>query len=197
MSSTMQHSENCWSDILIGDRIVLKRMYPTFQNAQLLCKNICENRDHLSDSFKFLVHKITSVSSALTYLQAHQKECELGYRDSYGIFVKDDFVGMICVWGDRHKKRELLYWLKSEACGHGFMKEALGLVECEQAKCAPNKALLAIVKETAIASIALLNKCGYFSDELCFWKIPEKPIMSRIAAKFSQLRQHTQGYSHG
>lgn len=172
MASVFRYNSDCWPDVIQGPRVMLKKITPTYENAKMFFEAVQNNITHLKDSFDFLVHKITTIDETLAYLTESQREADLGRRDNYGIFYDDTFIGIIFVWGGRHTEREVLYWLTEEACRHGFMNEALELVEGEQAKSAPRRELFAIVNDKARASAALLMKRGYSFDGTSFWKMP-------------------------
>lgn len=175
---------------------MLKKMTPTLENAGIFFEAIQNNINHLKDSFDFLVHKITTKDEALVYLKETQREADSRQLDNYGIFFDNTFIGVIFVWGDRHTEREVLYWLTEDACGHGFMNEALELVEKEQIKSAPYRALLAIVNEKAKASAGLLMKRGYVQTGISFWKVPLQPQLQKLSKhslKISKMEERTYG----
>lgn len=183
MSSFFQHNPNCWPDTITANRVMLKKITPTRENAEMLFNAVQNNIYHLKDSFDFLIHKISTVDDALTYLNETQREVNLGRCDNYGVFFEDSFVGVVCILGDKRSEREVLYWLTEEACGHGFMNDALDLVEREHAKSAPYRQLFAIVNEKAKASAALLMRRGYSFSGLSFWKMPSSHDKPGLIAK--------------
>ncbi len=195
MASVFRYNSDCWPDVIQGPRVMLKKITPTYENAKMFFDAVQNNITHLKDSFDFLVHKITTIDETLAYLTESQREADLGRRDNYGIFYDDTFIGIIFVWGGRHTEREVLYWLTEEACRHGFMNEALELVEGEQAKTAPRRGLFAIVNDKARASAALLMKRGYSFDGASFWKMPVvKPVVVvSQSLKIPQKEERTHG----
>jgi RimJ/RimL family protein N-acetyltransferase len=78
-----------------------------------------------------------------------------------------------------------MYWLKQDACGYGFMHDALDLIEQEHAKCAPYHILFANVNAKAKASAALLTARGYDWDGLFFFKRPMSNEMSKTIIRAS------------
>ncbi len=195
MDFDFRHDQTYWPDVMNGPRIMLKKIQPTVEDAQMFFDAIQNNVYHLKDSFDFLVHKITTINETLDYLTESQREADLGRRDNYGIFYDDTFIGIIFVWGGRHTEREILYWLTEDACGHGFMDEALDLIEQEHIKSAPHRNLFAIVNDKARASAALLIKRGYSFKGTSFWKMPvPKPV---VVAKQSIQTPQIQGRIHG
>lgn len=197
MGVVFEHNHECWPDVINGPRIMLKKINPTLENAQMFFDAVQNNIHHLKDSFDFLVHKITTVDETLAYLTESQKEADLGRRDNYGIFYNDTFIGIIFVWGGRHTEREILYWLTEDACRHGFMNEALELVEGEHAKSAPRRELFAIVNDKARASASLLMKRGYSCDGASFWKMPNVKHKPLVVAKQPIKIEQTEGRIYG
>ncbi|MBR5130685.1 MAG: GNAT family N-acetyltransferase [Alphaproteobacteria bacterium] len=179
MSVMFRYNTNCWPDKLVGPRVVLKRLEPTQEYADLFHQIISNNTKHLTDSFAYLVHQINSSQAALSFLTAAYQDFLYEARDDYGIFVGNDFVGAVLVWGKRRTDREIMYWLKEEACGYGYMHDALDLIEQEHAKCAPHHILFANVNAKARASAALLTARGYNLDGLFFFKRPMSNELSR------------------
>ena len=172
MSVMFRYNTNCWPDKLVGPRVVLKRLEPTQEYAELFYQIISNNAQHLTDSFAYLVHQIDSSRAALTFLTAAYHDFLYEARDDYGIFVDNNFIGAVLVWGKRRSNREIMYWLTEEACGYGYMHDALELIEQEHAKCAPYHILFANVNAKAKASAALLTTRGYNWDAPFFFKRP-------------------------
>lgn len=196
MSVAFQHNQDCWPDTMMGARVLLKKMTPTLENAELFYEAIQNNMCHLKDSFDFLIHKITTVDEAMSHLKKYQREAELGCRDNYGIFFDDTFIGVIFLCGDRYSEREVLYWLTEDACGHGFMNETLALIEQKHAELAPNMELFAIVNEKAKASAELLMNRGYVQTGVSFWKVPCQQYPQKVlkhSLKILQMEGHIYG----
>ena len=198
MSVMFRYNTNCWSDKLVGARVVLKRMEPTQEYADLFHQIISNNADHLMNSFAYLVHQINSPKAALAFLTAAYQDFLYEARDDYGIFVGNDFIGAVLVWGKRRADREIMYWLKEEACGYGYMHDALDLIEQEHAKCAPYHILFANVNAKAKASAALLTTRGYDWDGLFFFKRPMSNEMSKTVVRSAMcLKPKYQERTHG
>ena len=198
MSVMFRYNANCWPDKLVGPRVILKRLEPTQEYADLLYQNIHDNAAHLSDSFAYLVHRINSTQAALNFVTEAYKDFLYEARDDYGIFHEDKFIGAIFVWGKRRSEREIMYWLKKDACGYGFMHDALDLIEQEHAKCAPYHILFANVNAKAKASAALLTARGYNWDGLFFFKHPMSNEMSKTIIRASMPSVFKiEGRTHG
>lgn len=198
MSVMFRYNTNCWPDKLVGSRVILKRFEPTQEHADLFHQIISNNADHLTDSFAYLVHQINSPKAALSFLTAAYQDFLYEARDDYGIFVGDDFVGAVLVWGKRRSDREIMYWLKEDACGYGYMYDALDLIEQEHAKCAPYHILFANVNDKAKASAALLTARGYDWDGLFFFKRPMSNELSRTVIRAATLSMSKdEGRTHG
>ena len=54
MGVVFEHNHECWPDVINGPRIMLKKINPTLENAQMFFDAVQNNIHHLKDSFDFL-----------------------------------------------------------------------------------------------------------------------------------------------
>ena len=122
---------------LVGKRIYLQKPQVTFEFALKMYEVVDKNRDHIIPWLDWAKPEITSCAEddyafALKADEAWKK----GERFEYPIYdiSTDDFLGCVGVikrGKDENCSFEIGYWLKKDACGKGYMQEALHLIEAE------------------------------------------------------------------
>jgi RimJ/RimL family protein N-acetyltransferase len=118
------------SEKLTGERIYISKHDVSL--AQTMFDYVQEDRDRL-DEFLPWVEYIKSVKDEENYiLSTHERWNSHTYFD-YGIFLKesDTYIGNIGVHSIRwaHNCAELGYWILGKFEGHGYMSEAVKLIE--------------------------------------------------------------------
>ncbi|MEA2077482.1 MAG: GNAT family protein [Candidatus Marinimicrobia bacterium] len=119
---------------LQGERLILKRTRPTQEMAELIFQAVDANREHLRP-FSPWEKNDDSVESCLNYLKEKEPKTKAGERVEYGIFIKDgnEYIGNIQVFNMSQENHcgELGYWLTESSTGHGYMREAVRILEKE------------------------------------------------------------------
>lgn len=150
---------------LIGERIVLKRLKPTFAAASTLFKVVDENRQHLNPWFPWVKTEV-GVEDCFKYLLETDKKLKAGEKADYGIYLEKEYIGNIGIFdiNKKNKSAEIGYWLSKKFTRNGYMTEAIGILEKEfflnvglnriQIKC----------DERNIPSAKTAKKCGYLFE---------------------------------
>ncbi|MDR0367248.1 MAG: GNAT family N-acetyltransferase [Rickettsiales bacterium] len=185
---------------LRGERVVLRTLPASFEAARRLFDLVEANRAHIS---KFLdwPMKVKRAEDEFEMLARQKAERKEGTCFHYGIFAGRRHIGMIDAHAisEKHKSADIGYWLDRDACGRGFMSEAVGVLE--RAAFSAGFIRLAIgcdVENKASANVA--KRCGYtlegafrrdnfnglsgqFRDSYWFAKINDKGLSKLRAQK--------------
>lgn len=119
-------------EVLTGERIELRKH--SVSMAQTMFDYVQADRDRL-DQFLPWVQYINTVEDELNYIKSTHKRWEEGTLFDYGIFDKTTniYMGNVGVhtikWN--HECAELGYWILGKFEGHGFMSDAVKLLEAE------------------------------------------------------------------
>ena len=113
--------------ILNGKRISLIALEPTEENATVLSKLVQKNELWL-DSFLPQILENANEDLALKNLLMSDYYRKSGEMYRYGILKEGALIGEISLLTGRHM-HEVSYWLDKDHAGHGYMNEALGVLE--------------------------------------------------------------------
>ena len=177
---------------LFGERLVLRQTRPTMEMAELIFNTVDANREHLRP-FSPWEKNDDSVESCLKYLKDKEPKTEAGDRVEYGIFIKDPdtYIGNIQVFNISRENRcgEFGYWLTKDATGHGYMREAVHILEKE---CFTGLNLHRIQITCDVlneASTKVIKACGYtYEGTLREDMVDEYRDTMRNTLMFSKLR---------
>ncbi len=145
---------------LQGERITLKKITPTKNNASEFFKVVEQNREDLGIWLPW-VDEMLTVEDALQNLLETEKQTREGYKKEYGIYLKNKLIGTVDAFNIRKpdKSLEIGYWISKEYRRKGYVREAIAIFEKElfknfhriQIKCdSENK-----------NSIEFAKRCGY------------------------------------
>ncbi|MCD6446547.1 MAG: GNAT family N-acetyltransferase [Candidatus Marinimicrobia bacterium] len=177
---------------LFGERLVLKQTRPTQEMAELIFQAVDANREHLRP-FSPWEKNDNSVESCMNYLKTKEAKTEAGERVEYGIFIKDPdtYIGNIQIFNISRENRcgEFGYWLVKDATGHGYMREAVHILEEE---CFTSLGLHRIQITCDVlneASTKVIKACGYtYEGTLREDMVDEYRDTMRNTLMFSKLR---------
>ena len=119
---------------LKGNRVELRTLAPTFDNARMMFATVDANRAHLLPWMEWAAEdKTKSAEDIYDTLKKWQAGRESGKEFQYGIFLSGAYVGCCGVFDvkDSHKTGEIGYWLTREAAGKGYASESVCLLEDE------------------------------------------------------------------
>lgn len=153
-----------FKDELRGKRIVLKKNTPTLKNAQHIFEAVKNNRRHLRPWFPW--EKETKVvEDSLKYLFSQDELTKKGEKNGYSIYLKGEFIGNLSIFSisDKNKSGEIGYWLAKSHTRHGYMTEAVKLLEKEAFRCGLNRIQIKC-DERNKASSGVALKCGYLFE---------------------------------
>lgn len=147
---------------IVGRRISLKYLEPAADVAEALFALVMRNRTHLLPWLDFAA-EYESVADAFAFLEGSERKWAAGTDYDYAIMQDGVHVGSIGAHFGSHFvgwKAEIVYWLSEEHCGHGYVSEAVGLLENELFGMGVMK--LVITNDTLnIPSVNVARRCGY------------------------------------
>lgn len=179
---------------LVGKRLTLKLLEPSFDMAQTIFKTIEESREHLLPWLDWASLEFTKTpEDSFIFLYKAASEWKEGVKFEYGIFLDGKtYLGNIGVFDVDEKKRtaEIGYWLKKSATRKGYMTEAVKLIENEFFKEDGLQRLQICCDVNNIASARVAKKCGY-QLEGRLRKITYSPVLKRHrdCFLFSKLKE--------
>lgn len=130
--------------------------------ATLMFRTIAANRRHLRPWFTW--EKITKrPEDSLKYLLDKEDKVLAGAKVEYGIYIKNQYIGNIGIFDiDPVKKSaEIGYWLDSRFTRHGYMSEAVKILEKEFFLNQGLNRIQIKADEKNIPSAGVAKKCGY------------------------------------
>jgi ribosomal-protein-serine acetyltransferase len=149
---------------LYGKRLTLRRTRPTPEMAELIFQVVDANREHLRPFCPWEKND-DCAESCLNYLKEKEIKTEAGERIEYGIFINefDAYVGNIQVFdiSEANRSGEFGYWLSKEATGHGYMKEAVLMLEKECFNGLNLHRIQICCDKLNIASKKVIESCNY------------------------------------
>jgi ribosomal-protein-serine acetyltransferase len=145
---------------LIGKRLTLKRTTPNIKLAKTMFETIEANRKHLKPWFSW-EKQTQKIEDTLKHL--FDKEAERKEKIEYGIYIKNQYIGNIGIFGisEKNKSAEIGYWLSSEFTRNGYMTEAVKIVEKEFFVNIKLNRIYIKCDERNLASIGVAKKCAY------------------------------------
>lgn len=126
-----------FKDIVETERLIIKKYDLSFDMAQKMYAIIDKNREHLLPWLDWALPAIISKpEDEYNYLLSCDKSWKAGERFEYGVFEKKSnaFLGGITLMKRGRsidKTFEIGYWLVKDACGKGYMQEAVKHLEEE------------------------------------------------------------------
>lgn len=119
-----------WPNEFIGDRIILRIPEATFENAEKIFKLIDQNREHIRKGLAFPI-KITRKEDTFQWLEHVQKAFKEQSKGEYGMYERStgQLYGICTMVRLYDFSYEIQYWLAEDKCGHGYMSEAVSLLE--------------------------------------------------------------------
>lgn len=150
---------------LNGKRIVLKRLKPTILAANIIFKVVDDNRQHLNPWFPW-VHSELKVEDSFKYLLETNKKFKAGEKIDYGIYLGDEYIGNIGIFdiNKKNKSGEIGYWLSKKFVRHGYMTEAVGILEKEVFSNMGLNRIQIKCDERNIPSVGVVKKCCYIFE---------------------------------
>lgn len=117
---------------ICGPKITLKRLKHNHKTAQEMFLVIDKCRDAFLPWLDW-VQNTNSPNDLMEFLQNANNDWDNNKQFIYGIYLNDKFIGYISVidvsWSN--KRAEIGYWLDTDCSGHGYMGEAVQLIENE------------------------------------------------------------------
>ena len=160
-----------------GPRIKLMHLEPCMHNAKLLYDVEVRNKDALLP-WLLWVNDIKSPKDTLDFLVQSDKKWDAGQGYEYFIILGDEIIGNCAAHtvDTKNRKAELGYWLAGDHRGHGYMAEAVRLLEQELFKSGINKIIIHNdVLNTGSVNVA--KKLNYELEGVLKqekWVVPEK-----------------------
>ena len=153
--------------IIQGEKIVLKRADATFKLAEELVTAVDESRKDLLPWLPWALNNKTAEDEfgwLLNWCEKNRKE-NVGYayiirkKDGGKLLGSVDFMKINKEW----KSGEIGYWLRSSEVGHGYMQEAVRLLEKEVFARDFNR--ITILNDTRnTRSVNVAKRAGYHLD---------------------------------
>ncbi len=147
---------------LKGERIVLRKVKPTIENALQVFHAVDSSREFLGKWLEWVPMTLT-VEDSLKFLFDTQKDIESGQKIVYGIFLDNQYIGNISIFDIdlKNKSGEMGYWISQEFTRKGYVKEAIDLLEKEAfGRLSLNRVQIQCDRQNA-ASQGIAKKCGY------------------------------------
>lgn len=129
--------------IIKTQRLELRTVAPTQDNAETIFHIIEQNRDYLEDwqgHFEYL-RRASDVKGQLAYRYSQIASNE---GIMFGIYKNNNLIGRIRFSKNHDKECGIGYWLIKSENGHGYMSEALTALELELFKFGFDKIVLEI-----------------------------------------------------
>ncbi len=147
-----------------GDRITLKQLNSTFENAELLFTTVDENREYLREWMDW-VDPYTKAEDAYNYFKKNEERLANNENVSYDIFLGDVYLGRVSCFGIKNGIGEVGYWLSQKYTNNGYMTEAVNLLEKELFAIGMNRIVIKCDPEN-LSSSGVAKKAGYKFEAL-------------------------------
>lgn len=160
-----------------GEKISLKLNLLNTNLAEEIFTLVEKNRDYLSKWLEW-VEDINTIDDTIVFLKNTQNSTNLGYLKSYGIFLKNDYIGNISVYDInlRTKSGEIGYWIGEEFSKKGYTSQAVKVLQENLFQVDKFSKLQISCDERNIASAKIAKKCGYNLEGIIKQKRVKKPI---------------------
>ncbi len=122
-------------------RLVLRMVAPTGENAQKIFNLIEQNREYL-EAWQGHFGAIKNVADVVAYLTKRTNQINANEGVCFYIFRGDAIIGRIRFFDIKDNTCEIGFWLIESANGHGYMTEALSALEIELFKFGFDKIIL-------------------------------------------------------
>ena len=149
-----------------SERLLLQHPnHPTIELAKALYAIADQSRETLGEWLGWVHQTHSAEDELINYLvNWSQKNWEEGTGFAYVIYQKEShqLLGTIDLFHvvDKNKSGEIGYWLGNEAVGHGYMQEAVRVLENEAFQAGFNR--LVIGNDTQnVRSAHVAERCGY------------------------------------
>ena len=147
--------------ILKGERIVLKKMPYTEEQAKLIYKVVNKERKHLLPWLQW-VYDTKSSKDTLSFLNMKEGEYKKKESALYGIYLDNKYIGQVELFSIDFIKDsgEIGYWIDSAYGGKGYMSEAVNILENYFFEYGINRICIGADQDN-LASIGVIEKNGY------------------------------------
>jgi ribosomal-protein-serine acetyltransferase len=117
-----------YKKLIAGDRIQLRWLDATFDNAKMHNGWVCENIEHLKEYEDY--NDMQSPENSYDFLNSGKRSEK---RQQWGIFLQDEFIGVINIdlYKEKDKQCELGYAIAKKYSGNGYMTEAIRIL-CDE-----------------------------------------------------------------
>lgn len=138
MGLSKKFNEDKMSDIptkLDGSKIYIQKLPVTFEFAKQLFDIVEVNRNHILPWLDWALPEVTAkAEDEYNFALFADEDWQAQKRFEFAIFKQGttELLGGICLMRRNNKRdrvAEIGYWLKKEATGHGYMLEAVSLLE--------------------------------------------------------------------
>lgn len=158
-----------YPDEIVGERIVLKILDATPENAKAVSCLVKKNAEYLRSYFRSEVAYSENVQMTLKLLHRMHKLRQENDTLLYHIFHQEKMIGSVEILIYPHE-RELRYWLDNEAKGKGLMYESVCLVEQMLFERKHDRIILSISDKNT-PSLKLAKRLGYIPDAMDCYEI--------------------------
>lgn len=145
--------------IIKSERLDLRVLLPTKENATVLLNIIDQNRDYFIQ-WQGHFGELKTVDDVENYLDKRANQIKNDQGMCFYIYHKDNIIGRIRFFNIQNNACEIGYWLIKSANGNGFMSEALQALESELFKFGFDKITLDI-DDGNVRSESLAKRNGY------------------------------------
>ncbi|MCT4574895.1 MAG: GNAT family N-acetyltransferase [Alphaproteobacteria bacterium] len=116
--------------IIKGERIILRKLDCSEEQAKVLLSKIEKNRQHLLPWIQW-VHYNKTYKDNYNFLKGKEEDWANKTDALYGIYLKKELIGVIELRKINYVRDsgELGYWIDSEYAGNGYMTEAVKVIE--------------------------------------------------------------------
>jgi len=147
---------------LKGERIVLKEHPITFEHSKECFEIIERNRDIFEKYFPWAPKTKSPEDHFKGFLSGLEGKMDSGEKAEYMITLDGKFIGQVCFQSiDLENERgEIGYWLDKEYTGHGYVSEAVKVLEKHVFDLGFNRIIIRHASHN-VASKKVIEKAGY------------------------------------
>ena len=155
-------------------RLVLRLLEPTRENAEIIFNIVEKNREYLEE-WQGHFGMLHSVDDVLKKLESRHAKTAANTGVMFGIYSGNNLIGRIRFFNANDTTCEIGYWLLESENGKGFMTEAISALESELFKFGFEKIILEIdAGNTKSENVAQRN--GYKLEK----RIPDDSYAKRV-----------------